>query len=393
MVDARARPRPALDRRGGAPDVEVPAEHGDVVVAGEPLDEGRPRGRARPRGSRESAGELVACRFATTSRGPARTAEQMRRSFAQARRRRRIRPSSRPAVCRKSRGLSVSTSCAPACCPGPSRIALPWPSKADRKKPGFGAVSSRPSSVGIGTTPNRGRWATSPIAVMPLHAPNRASAHAGSSCRNRTSGTSSVASRIISSRCRRRVGGDEFPWKRFQLRISTALALLYDRRARRPRRPTSVYTAVRPRARRRPRAGGRRGRARHLALPVRRRPGPGRIHAQRHLLPAQLAGLSPLAPAASPEAARAPVRNGLADRSPARRAPRPVARGSAGRRRPLPAARADRLHGTRPAAAPHRPPREALAAAAGTLRPRRRPQRARCGDARRAGSPSRSGCA
>ena len=45
-------------------------------------------------------------------------------------------------------------------------------------------------------------------------------AQSGSSCRQTTSGSSPVASRIISSRYACRVGGEVFPWKTFQLRTS-----------------------------------------------------------------------------------------------------------------------------------------------------------------------------
>src|SRR5205823_2801832 len=64
-----------------------------------------------------------------------------------------------------------------------------------------------------------------------------------------------------------------------------------------------------------------------------------------------------------------------------RRAPA-VACLAAGRRAPPPPARAVRLHGARPAAAPNGREDGALALAAATLRPRRRALGARAGDPR-----------
>ena len=49
-------------------------------------------------------------------------------------------------------------------------------------------VSRRPSEVGIGTGPTRGRWATSPTTVIPLQPASSASAHAGTSWSSRTIG-------------------------------------------------------------------------------------------------------------------------------------------------------------------------------------------------------------
>ena len=99
-------------------------------------------------------------------------------------------------------------------------------------------VSRRPSPAVIRTGPNRGRAATSPAVKRP-------SAQAGTSCRQSTSGSSAVASRIISSRNVARCGGTVLPWKRFQLRTSTRLRYFGARPAR---RPAGVHALVRPRA-------------------------------------------------------------------------------------------------------------------------------------------------
>src|SRR5204863_910825 len=102
-----------------------------------------------------------------------------------------------------------------------TRIAFAWPVKADRRRPWSNDVSSRPISAVDGNGPSDGRSATAPNAAIPLHAPSAPSDHAGSSWRHRTSGSSAVASRTISSRNALRSGGFAFPWKTFQVRTST----------------------------------------------------------------------------------------------------------------------------------------------------------------------------
>src|SRR5579862_2277811 len=151
--------------------------------------------------------------FATTNvRLPMvrRTAWTIRRSFAHAARTAGVRPSARPSRARKRCGLSGSTWRSIRRIRDDSHSAFPWPANAERISPWFGAVSSRPTAA-----PNGGRAATSPIAKRPR-------AQAGTSCTQRTSGSSAVARAIISSRNARRCGGQVLPWNRFQLRTSTA---------------------------------------------------------------------------------------------------------------------------------------------------------------------------
>ena len=81
-------------------------------------------------------------------------------------------------------------------------------------------------------------------------------------------------------------------------------------RARPARRSSGLHAAVRPRARRRTRAGGGRRRARHLALSLRGRAGAGRIPTPGALLSPLVAPLRPLgaAPAAQGGGASAGAR-------------------------------------------------------------------------------------
>ena len=129
-----------------------------------------------------------------------------------------------------------------------------------------------------------------------------------------------------------------------------------------------------PRRRARPR--GRGGRARDLALPLRRRAAAGGLRGARVVLPALVAD-GDVARAARGEGARAPLRDGAARRAQAGRAARAVARRARGRPLALPPALAGRLHGARHHPAPHRRQDEPLAHALRTLRPRRRALRAR----------------
>ena len=96
-----------------------------------------------------------------------------------------------------------------------------------------------------------------------------------------------------------------------------------------PRRPGRVHAAVRPRARRRARPRRRGRRARHVAVPLRRRRRAGRLPAPRALLSRLLAAVPPLAAAAAGQGARAPARDG-----PARAAGRPTSSTSSGSRLP-----------------------------------------------------------
>ena len=240
----------------------------------------------------------------------------MRRSFAQASRVTRSSPSRCACSRRNSVGFRSATSWRTTRRPSPSRIALPWPENAERSRPGLRSVSVRPRPAVIGIGPSRGRCATSPTAVMPLQPASRSSAHAGTSWRTSTSGRSALASRTISSRYTDGPGGEVLPWKRFQLRISTVCRLLYERRARRPRRPSRVHAAVRPRARGGARPRRRGGRARHLALPLRRGARAGRIPPPRGLLPALVAAVPALPAATAAEGGRAPDRPGAAGAHP-----------------------------------------------------------------------------
>ena len=137
------------------------------------------------------------------------------------------------------------------------------------------------------------------------------SAQAGTSCTQSTSGSSAVASSIISSRNACRPGGTVLPWKRFQLRTSThlrycACACSSPTRPRsRPGTTTSWPAAL---ARRAPTSRLRRRGFASASFPRRRLP------AQRALLSALVAALQALAPAPAAEGGRAP--RGDAPRSP-----------------------------------------------------------------------------
>ena len=87
---------------------------------------------------------------------------------------------------------------------------------AERNSPWWIAVVSRPSA----TLRSSGRAAIAPKTCIPLQSPSRFSAQTGSSCRQSTSGRSSVARRIICSRNPCRSGGLALPWKTFQVRTS-----------------------------------------------------------------------------------------------------------------------------------------------------------------------------
>ena len=142
-----------------------------------------------------------------------------------------------------------------------SRIAFAWPVRAERNRPWWSAVVSRPSA----TLRSSGRAATAPKTCIPLHSSSRCSDQTGSSCRQSTSGRSSVARRTICSRKPCRSGGLALPWKTFQVRTSrlTGRASLGRVLAPEPLRRGGL-AAARPLRARQPRAarGLRRGRAR-----------------------------------------------------------------------------------------------------------------------------------
>ena len=188
-------------------------------------------------------------------------------------------------------------------------MALPWPENAERSGPGFRSVSCRPSPAVIGIGPSRGRCATSPTAVMPLQRASSSSAQAGTSWRTSDVGPVGagqpdhlleVDRRAAAARCCRGRGSSSGP--------ASTRRLLYERRARRPRRPSRVHAAVRPRARggARPRRAPRsssspRGSA-SARLPRRSDTPP------RGLLPALVAAVPALPAATAAEGGRAPGR-------------------------------------------------------------------------------------
>ena len=184
----------------------------------------------------------------------------------------------------------------------------------------------------IGIGPSLGRWATSPTAVMLLQRPSSSSAQTGTSWRTSTSGRSALASSTISWRCTEEPGGEVLPWKRFQLRIRIVSLTTV-------RAPCASSSPTQPRSRhstttssRRPRPAGRRGRARHLAVPLRRGSDAGGIRPPRGLLSRVVPALPALSTASAAEGGRAPGRAGTAGAHPPGRSPRPVA-GRAGARR------------------------------------------------------------
>ena len=117
---------------------------------------------------------------------------------------------------RNASGLSTIESSPTARSSGCSRIAFAWPVRAERNRPWWSAVVSRPSA----TLRSRGRAAIAPKTCIPLQSASRLSDQTGSSCRQRTSGRSSLANRTICSRYPCRSGGLALPWKTFQVRTS-----------------------------------------------------------------------------------------------------------------------------------------------------------------------------
>ena len=242
------------------------------------------RSSSAPRGRARSPGELVACRFATTSGAPLPLAAddladppllrpreagdevepEPARLLAPEVRRVEHEDVARDGSQRRRRGGSR--------CPAPRR-----PS---RRSPGASAVSRRPSSVGIGTGPSARRLGDVRDGVHPAPRRQRSGAptreppgagrrRGGRRRRDRRSPRGTSAARADA--CARGRGSSSG---------SASGALLYERRARRPRRSRRVHAAVRPRARGRARAGGRRGRAPHVAVPLRRGAGAGRLPAR-----------------------------------------------------------------------------------------------------------------
>ena len=161
------------------------------------------------------------------------------------------------------------------------------------------------------------------------------------------------------------------PWKRFQVRTSTALYATA--RARRHRRSARVHAVVRPRAR-----GGARAAGADVELATSRfrfgeLPPPDGYRRARALLPALVAALPALAAAAAAEGGRAPRRRSRRSRA---RAPTSLhvqwlALPQVDVHAAVP--RAVGLHRARPAAAADGGEARPLAAAARALRPRRRP--------------------
>ena len=241
------------------------------------------------------------------------------------------------------------------------------------RAPGVVAVNRCPNPALIGIGPSRGRAATSP-------AVNRPSAHAGTSCTQSTSGSSAVASRIISPRNPARCGGTVFPWKRFQLRTSTRLSYFDARSACRSAR---VHAVVRPRAGGGSRSRRCRGRASDVELPLRRDPGRRRLSPQRTVVSTVVATLQALSVATASEGGRTSRCDALTLVRPRRRLAPTVARAPTGGRAPAFSV-AGRVHRSRPAAPANSVAHRALAEAPGSLRPGRRAHRAGSRDTGRA---------
>ena len=133
-------------------------------------------------------------------------------------------------------------------------MALAWPARPERNSPWW----TRVSHVESGPSQSGGR-VTAPKLVMPDQSAIRGSAQTGTSCRQRTSGPSALASSTIFRRNPFRRGGWAFPWKTFHVRTRSGTGRGYSSNgygrpdARRARRSSRVHAAVRPRARRRTR--------------------------------------------------------------------------------------------------------------------------------------------
>src|SRR5436190_22881254 len=152
------------------------------------------------------------------------TAWQTRRSFAHPSSVNGERRSQRACACLNPHEFSVRSRWPSGRISGRSRIAFACPENAERKRPGFSDVTRRPTSAVDGSGPSIGRAATSPYAVMPAHPDRDGSDQGGTSCRQRMSGRSALASRIICSRYASRPGGFVFPWKTFHVRTRTGTA-------------------------------------------------------------------------------------------------------------------------------------------------------------------------
>ena len=159
--------------------------------------------------------------------------------------------------------------------------------------------------------------------------------------------------------------------------------------ARRHLGPARLHAGLRPRARRRARPPRDRRRAGHVPVPLRRHAGSGRLPAQRALLSRLLEALQTLAVAHPAQGGGAPAGDGGVAASPARRPARAMAGGAPAGSGLAAPARADRVHGSRSAAAANGREAGSLERPARPFRPRRRSQRARTGEPRRARASTR----
>ena len=168
VVDARADPRepPPVARdvqqrpRPLEADVEVAGDGDRLAGLREPVDVDE---RAQELGVGEPLLRRIARRVQVRDerscgcRPRARTAWHTRRSFAHASRA--SGPSASHSACarRKLRGLRVQTCRSRTASRGETRIALPWPEKAERRSPWWSDVTARPISAVDGSGPERRR--------------------------------------------------------------------------------------------------------------------------------------------------------------------------------------------------------------------------------------------
>ena len=97
-------------------------------------------------------------------------------------------PSRSPRSSQKTFVFSVITLVARTVAAAGCRIALPWPANAERMMPVVRRGQEPSQAGGHRERPDAGRLARAAIAFIPLQAPSEPSAHAGTSCRQTTSG-------------------------------------------------------------------------------------------------------------------------------------------------------------------------------------------------------------
>ena len=196
-----------------------------------------------------------------------------------------VSPSRSPRSSQKTFVFSVITLVARTVASGGMRIALPCPANAERNDAVVRRGQAPSEPAGTGSGPTRGRLVRAATAFIPLQSPSRAERprrdllqadDVGPVGRDQLDHLAQIRPPAAAGRCCRGTGSRSGPARR-----STV-----GERARRDRRSARLHAVVRPRARGGARAGRRRRRARHVAVPLRGAARPRRLPPRRALLPA-----------------------------------------------------------------------------------------------------------